>query len=57
MPGLVRLHNLHEIHFSRNPLIARVMTEMNDMRELGEGVDRMIREMEQLGLEPSLFSV
>jgi ATP-dependent DNA helicase RecG len=42
----VRLHNLREIHFSRNPLIARVMTEMNYMREPGEGVERMIREME-----------
>ncbi|MGH8059915.1 MAG: ATP-binding protein [Candidatus Entotheonellia bacterium] len=28
---------------------------MNYMREPGEGVDRMIREMEQLGLEPPLF--
>lgn len=55
LPGLVRLHNICEIHFSRNPLIARVMTEMKYMRELGEGVDRMIREMEQMGLEPPVF--
>jgi len=55
LPGLVRLHNLREVHFSRNPLIARVMTEMKYMRELGEGVDRMIREMEEMGLEPPLF--
>jgi ATP-dependent DNA helicase RecG len=55
LPGLVRLHNLREVHFSRNPLIARVMTEMKYMRELGEGVDRMIREMEEMGMEPPLF--
>ena len=55
LPGLVRLHNIREVHFSRNPLIARVMTEMKYMRELGEGVDRMIREMEQLGLEQPQF--
>lgn len=55
LPGLVRLHNIRAIHFSRNPLIARVMAEMKYMRELGEGVDRMIREMEQMGLEPPLF--
>jgi ATP-dependent DNA helicase RecG len=55
LPGLVRLHNLREIHFSRNPLIARVMTEMKYMRELGEGVDRMIQEMEEMGLEPPAF--
>jgi ATP-dependent DNA helicase RecG len=55
LPGLVRLHNMREIHFSRNPLIARVMAEMKYMRELGEGVDRMIREVEQMGLEPPVF--
>lgn len=55
LPGLVRLDNIREVHFSRNPLIARVMTEMRYMRELGEGVDRMIREMEQIGLEPPHF--
>jgi len=55
LPGLVRLHNIREIHFSRNPLIARVMTEMKYMRELGEGVDRMIRETEEMGLDPPMF--
>lgn len=55
LPGLVRLHNMREIHFSRNPLIARVMTEMKYMRELGEGIDRMIRETEQMGLDPPVF--
>ncbi|MCI0494381.1 putative DNA binding domain-containing protein [candidate division KSB1 bacterium] len=55
LPGLVRLHNLRDIHFSRNPLIARVMTEMKYMRELGEGIDRMILEMEQMGLEMPVF--
>jgi ATP-dependent DNA helicase RecG len=55
LPGLVRLHNIREIHFSRNPLIARVMAEMRYMRELGEGVDRMVREMEQMELPPPAF--
>jgi len=55
LPGLVRVHNMRRIHFSRNPLITRVMTEMEYTRELGEGVDRMILEMEQLGLEPPVF--
>jgi ATP-dependent DNA helicase RecG len=55
LPGLVRLHNMREIHFSRNPLIARVMTEMKYMRDFGEGVDRMIREMKAMGLEPPVF--
>jgi len=55
LPGLVRVHNMRRIHFSRNPLITRVMTEMEYTRELGEGVDRMILEMEKLGLEPPVF--
>jgi len=55
LPGMVRLHTMREIHFSRNPIIARVMTEMEYMRELGEGVDRMIREMEQMGLDLPVF--
>jgi len=55
LPGLVRLHNMHEMHFSRNPLIARIMTEMKYMRDFGEGVDRMIREMKAMGLEPPVF--
>ncbi len=55
LPGLVRLHNMREIHFARNPLIARIMTEMKYMRDFGEGVDRMIREMEAMALEPPVF--
>ena len=55
LPGLVRVDNMRRMHFSRNPLITRVMTEMEYTRELGEGVDRMILEMEQLGLEPPVF--
>lgn len=31
------------------------MTEMKYMRELGEGVDRMIREMEQMDLDAPVF--
>jgi len=55
LPGVVKVHNMRQIHFSRNPIIARVMVEMEYMRELGEGVDRMFLEMEKLGLEPPLF--
>ena len=55
LPGLVRLHNMREMHFARNPLVARIMTEMKYMRDFGEGVDRMIREMEAMGLEAPVF--
>ncbi len=55
LPGLVRLHNMRHIHFSRNPLIARVMTEMKYMRDFGEGVDRMFREMEAMSMPAPVY--
>ncbi|MGE5620405.1 MAG: ATP-binding protein [Sphingomonadaceae bacterium] len=55
LPGLVRLGNLRQAHFSRNPRVARVLTEFGFVRELGEGVDRMIEEMSSFGLEEPRF--
>lgn len=55
LPGLVRLANLRQAHYSRNPRIARVLTEFGFVRELGEGVDRMIDEMSSYGLEEPQF--
>lgn len=55
LPGLVRLANLRHAHYSRNPRIARVLTEFGFVRELGEGVDRMIEEMSSFGLEEPQF--
>lgn len=44
------------IHASRNPRIARVLTELGLMREEGEGVPRMFEEMESSFLHPPEFS-
>jgi len=55
LPGLVRLTNLRQSHYSRNPRIARVLTEFGFVRELGEGIDRMIEEMSSFGLEEPQF--
>ena len=35
------------VHVSRNPRIARVLTELGVMREQGEGIPRMFAEMEE----------
>lgn len=35
------------VHFSRNPLLVRVFTDMGYMREKGEGIPRMFDEMEK----------
>lgn len=49
LPGLVRPNNIREMHFSRNPKIAAYMHEYKLVKEFGEGVDRMYREMEEAG--------
>jgi len=50
LPGLVRTYNIRHIHFSRNPKIAAFLRDYKIVKEFGEGVDRMYREMEEAGL-------
>ena len=58
LPGTVRLNNMREIHFSRNPKMAQLLHEYEYVREFGEGVDRMYREMKEAGLpEPEYKTV
>jgi len=44
------------MHFSRNPLLVRVLTDLGYMRDLGEGIPRMFEVMEQSYLHPPEFS-
>ena len=58
LPGLVRLNNIRNVHFSRNPKIATLLKDYEYVKEFGEGVDRMYREMAELGLpEPEYSTV
>lgn len=50
LPGIVRLNNLRTVHFSRNPKIAEFLHQYEYVKEFGEGVDRMFKEMEDAGL-------
>ena len=50
LPGLVRISNIREFHFSRNPKIVELLTEYEFVKELGEGVDRVYRDMAEAGL-------
>lgn len=50
--SLGQLYSQERVHFSRNPLITRVLTDLGHMRELGEGVPRIFDEMERNYLEP-----
>ena len=45
-PRMVDKNNIRETRYSRNPRIARALTEIGWVRELGEGVKRIFREME-----------
>jgi ATP-dependent DNA helicase RecG len=49
------LNSGQAVHVSRNPRIARVLAELGFVRELGEGVPRMIAEMERQGFYPPHF--
>ena len=50
LPGLVRINNIREYHFSRNPKIVELLNEYDLVKEFGEGVDRVYRDMENAGL-------
>ena len=50
-PNIVNRHNIKEVRYSRNPRIARALTEMGWVRELGEGVKRMFKEMNSFFLD------
>ena len=50
LPGLVRIDNIREFHFSRNPKIVESLNEYDLVKEFGEGVDRIYRDMADAGL-------
>lgn len=57
LPGLVRVQNIRNTRFSRNPHIARTLAEMTDyVREANEGVDRIYKEMRLYGLREPHFA-
>ena len=49
LPGTVKPSNIRHTHFSRNPKIAQFLKAYNFVKEFGEGVDRVCRELEANG--------
>ena len=49
LPGMVKPSNIRDTHFSRNPKIAAFMKVYHYVKEYGEGVDRIYRELEANG--------
>ena len=53
--GMVKKENIRYTHFSRNPKIAAFLKDYGYVKEYGEGVDRMCRELEAIGLPDPVF--
>jgi ATP-dependent DNA helicase RecG len=56
LPGMVTVENIKETRYSRNPRIARVLTEFGWVRELNEGVKRIYADMEKFFLDDPEYS-
>lgn len=55
LPGTVRISNIRENHFSRNPKIMELLIEYEYVREHGEGVDRVFKDMKDAGLPDPVY--
>ena len=51
LPSIVTVDNIRTTHYSRNPNIARALVQFGWVREFGEGVDRMYKNMEEYFLD------
>ena len=54
--GMVKKENIRYTHFSRNPKIAAFLKDYGYVKEYGEGVDRMCRELVAIGLPEPVFN-
>jgi len=55
LPGPVKIQQLlrrQKVHYSRNPLITRVLADRGIMRAMGEGLPQIFQEMDHHGLIP-----
>lgn len=57
LPGIVRTDNIRHTHFSRNPKIAEYLKAYDYVKEFGEGVDRMCRELSALGVQEPQYNL
>ena len=53
---MVKKENIRYTHFSRNPKIAAFLKDYGYVKEYGEGVDRMCKELEAIGLPDPMFN-
>ena len=55
LPNIVTLENMKHTRFSRNPVIARFLSEFGWVKELNEGVNRIYREMQKSFLNNPVY--
>lgn len=56
LPNIVTIDNIKETRYSRNPRIARVLTDFGWVRELNEGVKRIYADMKEFFLEDPIYA-
>ena len=56
LPSIVTVENIQSTRFSRNPMVARVLSDFGWVRELNEGVKRIYTDMASFFLDPPTFS-
>ncbi|APX71934.1 putative DNA binding domain-containing protein [Companilactobacillus allii] len=57
LPAVVTTDNIRYTHYSRNPYIARALTDFGWVREFGEGVDRIYIDMKEFFLDDPVYKV
>lgn len=56
LPNIVTIENIRYQRYSRNPRIARILTEFGWVKEMNEGVKRIYTEMENFFLKSPTYS-
>ena len=56
LPNIVTIENIREERFSRNPRIARILSEFGWVREMNEGVKRIYSEMAKYYLHDPVYT-
>ena len=54
LPADITHRNITERQFSRNPVIAKVLTKVEYIEELGEGWDKIVKEHKEHALKPEM---
>ncbi len=57
LPSIVTVENIQNTRFSRNPMIARILSDFGWVRELNEGVKRIYQDMRSYFLDPPVYKV